>query len=86
MTVKIRAPRCGVARGPHWPGCWGPAVTTNVRPGGLFIWPFQWRLGRSAKGSGVLSFRDPSPTQRQWHGRRVLAVGCEGKCLAVSVA
>ncbi len=76
MTVKVIATRCGIpgTRG-HWPGCWGPPVTTNVRPRQVHAQP-----GRR------LLFMAPSPTQFRWHGRQVIAAGVEGRSLAVRVA
>jgi len=76
MTVKIRETRCGIpgTRG-HWPGCWAPAVATNVKAGRV-----------NAHPGGVLIFDAPTQRQLSWLGRVVLAVGAEGKSLAVSVA
>ena len=76
MTVKVIATRCGIpgTRG-HWPGCWAPPVTTNVKPRHVHAEP-----GRR------LFFMFPTPSQFRWHGRSVVAAGCEGKSLTVLVA
>jgi len=76
MTVKIIATRCGIpgTRG-HWPGCWARPVTTNVKPHEFLAIP-----------GAPLFFKTPTARQLSWWGRRIVAVGCEGRSIAVQVA